>query len=116
MIKDLLTPHPSISPEELALRREELGNTVLLLDVREQRELDIARIDPCMHIPLGQLRKRVGELEPWRGREIVTMCHHGFRSASAQRFLLGQGFEKVLNLSGGIHAYAARVDRSMRRH
>jgi rhodanese-related sulfurtransferase len=116
MIKDLLTPHPSLSPEDLAMRREELGKSVLLLDVREQRELDIVRMDPCMHIPLGQLHGRVGELEPWRDREIVAMCHHGIRSASAQRFLLGQGFENVLNLSGGIHAYAARVDRSMRRY
>jgi rhodanese-related sulfurtransferase len=85
------------------------GEEFLLLDVRAPQELACARVDPCTNIPLNELPKRLGEIEAWRDKEVVTMCHHGMRSEMAQRFLVQQGFRRVINLLGGIDSYAEAV-------
>lgn len=94
-------------------RKLEAGEDFLLLDVRTEEELEIARIEGCHHIPLHELEERIGELASWKDREVVCMCHHGGRSAMAQGFLCAQGFQKVLNLTGGIHAWACEIDPDM---
>ena len=92
------------------------GANFLLLDVRTPAELQTASLSDCMNIPLDKLQGRVDELEAWRDKEIVVMCHHGGRSAQAQGFLLRQGFSRVLNMTGGIDAYAVQVDPSVPRY
>jgi rhodanese-related sulfurtransferase len=82
-----------------------------ILDVREDWELALCSIAGAQHIPLGELAGRLAELD--RGRPLVVICHHGIRSRAAQEFLLRQGFRHVVNLSGGIDAWARRVDPSM---
>nr|MDP9264488.1 rhodanese-like domain-containing protein [Acidobacteriota bacterium] len=62
-------------------------------------------------IPLGELAKRVHELDP--SREIVAHCRSGMRSADAVEFLRAAGFQKVWNLTGGILAWADRIDPKM---
>ena len=81
---------------------------VTLLDVREEWELALARIEGALHIPMGQVPDRLAEL----GREapIVVMCHHGSRSATVAGFLQQNGFVEVLNLAGGIDAWARDLD------
>lgn len=101
--------------EELRGKRA-AGDAFLLLDVRTAEELDIVRLDPCMHIPLHELEGALDRLEPWRDREIIVMCHHGTRSGMAQEYLCGRGFLRVRNLVGGIDAYAARVDSALPRY
>ncbi len=95
---------------ELAeLRRA--GSDIVLLDVREGWELDVARVDPCMHIPLGELPARMAEIP--RGVTVYVMCHAGMRSMAAARMLAAAGFADVRNVRGGIAAWAREVDPSV---
>jgi rhodanese-related sulfurtransferase len=84
---------------------------VALLDVREPWEFEVCRIDGSRLIPLSQLPSRQGELDP--GRPTVVICHHGVRSLRAAAYLEHCGFGDVVNLSGGIDAWARTVDSGM---
>ena len=86
----------------------------LLLDVREPAEFDICRIEGSQLIPMGTVPSRLSELDP--DADIVVICHHGARSAQVTMFLERQGFARVVNLAGGIAAWAAQVDPSMPRY
>ncbi len=81
---------------------------VTLLDVREPWEFERCRIDGSRLIPLAQLPARLGELDP--ARPTVVICHHGVRSLRAAAYLEHCGFADVVNLSGGIDAWAKTVD------
>jgi rhodanese-related sulfurtransferase len=83
----------------------------VVVDVREQRELDIAKLDGAMHIPMQTIPARQDELD--RGSEIVVVCHHGGRSMQVAMFLERAGFGRVYNLAGGVDAWARQVDNSM---
>ena len=84
------------------------GDNFLLLDVREPHEFQIARIPGGKLIPLGDLPKRVNELDS--SVEIVAHCRSGVRSGKACDFLRQAGFKKVKNLTGGILAWSDQVD------
>jgi len=98
-----------IQVEELK-RRLDAGEDVFVLDVREPHEYQICNLGGHL-IPLGDLPKRIHELDS--SREIVAHCRSGVRSAKAVNFLRQAGFRKVHNLSGGILAWADRVDSKM---
>jgi rhodanese-related sulfurtransferase len=83
----------------------------LLLDVREPWEHARCHIDGAKLVPLQSLPARLSELDP--GQEVVCICHHGVRSHHAARFLEHNGFTSVINLSGGIDAWAKEADPSM---
>jgi len=100
---------PEIQVEELK-RRLDAGDNLFVLDVREPHEYQICNIGGHL-IPLGDLPKRVNELDS--SREIVAHCRSGVRSAKAVAFLQQAGFKKVHNLAGGILAWADRVDPRM---
>ena len=87
---------------------------LLLLDVREPREAEIARIPGARLIPLRQLPERLSEL-PGHA-EIVTHCHHGQRSLRACEILQGAGFQNVRSLAGGIDAWSREVDAEVPRY
>ena len=97
---------PEMQVEELK-RRLDAGDDLFVLDVREPHEYQICHIGGYL-IPLGDLPKRVNELDS--SREIVAHCRSGVRSAKAVGFLQQAGFRKVHNLAGGILAWADRVD------
>jgi len=84
------------------------GEDFLLLDVREPHEYQIASIARARLIPLGDLGKRIAELDP--NSEIVVHCKTGGRSAKAVEFLKQQGFRKVANMRGGILAWSEKID------
>jgi rhodanese-related sulfurtransferase len=84
----------------------------LVIDVREQREYDICQIPGSQLIPLADLPQRAAELP--KDRRIVMHCHHGGRSARATAFLLQNGFDNVVNLVGGIHAWSERIDPTVK--
>jgi len=84
------------------------AETVVLLDVRKDVELSIAAIDGALHIPMGQIPKRINELHP--DHTTIVMCHTGGRSAQVATFLRQRGFSTVLNLDGGIQAWTRSVD------
>src|SRR5437868_13449508 len=95
-----------MTPEELK-RRLDSGEDLFVLDVREPNEYQIANLGGYL-IPLGDLPKRVNELDS--SREIVAHCKMGGRSAKAVDFLRQAGFKKVRNLAGGINAWSEKVD------
>jgi molybdopterin/thiamine biosynthesis adenylyltransferase/rhodanese-related sulfurtransferase len=100
---------PEIQVEELK-RRQDAGEDIFVLDVREPHEYQICNLGGHL-IPLGDLPKRIHELDS--SREIVAHCRSGARSAKAVNFLRQAGFRKVHNLAGGILAWADRVDPKM---
>lgn len=103
------------SPQELKQKLDR-GDDFLLLDVRTDEELALARVDGCTHISMIDLDNRMAELDPWKTKEIIVMCHHGTRSGMAQEYLTAEGFRRVRNLSGGIDAYAVHGDPSVARY
>ena len=86
------------------------GREIVLLDVREPYETQICSLEGSMLIPLGELPRKVNELDT--ADEIVVYCRSGARSAKAVRFLTSLGFKKAKNLTGGIVAWAQDVDPS----
>src|SRR6202050_1769366 len=98
-----------MSVEELK-RKLDTKADIFILDVREPHEYQICNLGGYL-IPLGDLPKRVGELDS--SREIVAHCKMGGRSAKAIAFLKQAGFTKVYNLTGGITAWAERIDTKM---
>lgn len=86
------------------------GNAPLLLDVRNDHELEASKLNFDAHIPLPELEKRAGELDaskPW-----VVYCRVGARSYTACQQLEALGYQ-VSNLEGGINAWAEEIDPSM---
>lgn len=102
-----------ITPNELKSRLDN-GDKLVLLDVREQWEYDLAKLNGSTLIPLGTLPQSLTKLN--RDSEIIAICHHGMRSADATNFLLQQGFAKVKNLVGGIDAWSVQVDGTVPRY
>ena len=88
------------------------GHKLQLLDVREPVEFEICNLGGEL-IPLGELPKQTSRVR--RDVPVVVICHHGFRSAQAINFLAQRyGYDNLLNLKGGIHAWAVQVDPEMR--
>lgn len=102
-----------ISARDLQHERARKPN-LLLLDVREPREAEIARIEGARLIPLRELPRRLAEL-PGHA-EIVALCHHGQRSLKAREILVGAGFPNVRSLAGGIDAWSREVDAEVPRY
>jgi rhodanese-related sulfurtransferase len=77
---------------------------VLLLDVRQPEEWTppLGHIEGATLIPLPELRARLGEIDAWRDRPVVTVCRSGNRSETARRVLLEAGFTNVANMDGGM--------------
>jgi molybdopterin/thiamine biosynthesis adenylyltransferase/rhodanese-related sulfurtransferase/molybdopterin converting factor small subunit len=84
------------------------GDNFVLLDVREPHEYRICSIPGSKLIPLGELPKHIGELDP--SADIVVHCKMGGRSARACGILRQAGFQHVRNVVGGILAWSDKVD------
>jgi sulfur-carrier protein adenylyltransferase/sulfurtransferase len=100
---------PAISVEELRKKLDAKAD-IFVLDVREPHEYQICNLKGYL-IPVGDLPKRVNELDS--SREIIAHCRSGVRSAKAVNFLRRSGFKKVYNLTGGILAWADKIDPTM---
>jgi adenylyltransferase/sulfurtransferase len=106
---------PEIEPTDLKARFD-AGDTPVVVDVRESFEREIADLPDVgqLHVPLASIAARVHELD--REAEIVVYCRSGGRSGSVVQFLQSQGFERVINLRGGILAWQEEVDPSLIRY
>jgi adenylyltransferase/sulfurtransferase len=107
--KPVETSVPEIQVEELK-RRLDAGDNIFVLDVREPHEYQICNMGGHL-IPLGDLPKRVNELDT--SREIVAHCRSGVRSAKAVRQLQAAGFRRLHNLAGGVLRWSDDVDSSV---
>jgi len=83
----------------------------LLIDVRESWEYDICRLENSILIPMRQLFSRPEQLD--HTKEIVLICHHGIRSYQAGLFLKSRGFNRIINLEGGVARWAQDLDLNM---
>ncbi len=86
------------------------SNPPLLLDVREPWEFEIAHIENSELLPMRQIPSSLHRFET--DQEIVLICHHGIRSRQVAHFMESSGFTHLINLAGGINAWA-KVDRKM---
>ena len=102
----------TITAPELAIwLADESRARPLLLDVREPWEFQTCHIGESMPMPMNTVPERMQELDD--ETPIVCICHHGARSMSVAAFLERNGFSQVINLTGGVHAWAQQVDASM---
>ena len=85
----------------------------VLIDVREPWEFDICHIDNSINIPMGQIPQSLEQFEI-DGKEFVLICHHGVRSMRVIQYLQAQqSMENLINLDGGVDAWAREVDPTM---
>ena len=87
---------------------------VMLVDVREPAEYDMAHISGATLIPLRTLPQQIMALP--RDREIILHCHHGMRSEMAGAFLVAQGFPRVSHMIGGIDRWSDDVDSTVAKY
>ena len=87
------------------------SSDIVLLDVREPWEFDICAIPGSILIPMGSISQKLDSLD--KNREIVVICHHGIRSRRVANYMEQQGFTAMINLTGGVEAWAREVDLDM---
>lgn len=106
MISEELSPKDVqfLSAEELSSMLEDNPEDIILLDVREKRELtdQLGHLKGIIHIPIGSLRERINELEQCRTKTIVVICRTGARSKTGAHILINSGFDNVFVLTGGM--------------
>ncbi len=100
-----------MNPQQVYQYLQTSENNPRLLDVRERWEFDICRIEGAEHIPMGTIPQQLDKLDP--AQEIIVICHHGVRSRMVGRFLEQEKFSNIINLSGGVAAWAQSVDPAM---
>ena len=83
----------------------------LLLDVRQSWEFDICKLDDSVLIPMSKIPANLDQLD--KDRETVVICHHGIRSRRVAYYLEQAGFSNIINLKGGVDAWAKTVDNQM---
>lgn len=93
------------------------GEPVVLLDVRENFEYDITRIDGCELVPMNSIPARLAHVESLaEGRLLVVYCHHGVRSLNVVSWLRAQGVHNCVSMSGGIEDWSLTVDPAVARY
>lgn len=87
------------------------GKNPVILDVRETWEYEKCHLENSLHISMSQIPARLEELDP--EVETIVLCHYGMRSSQVIAYLQTQGFNNLINLEGGIDAWAKSVDTTM---
>lgn len=114
------SPAPGSSEVPLEISVEETRDLLasrpddtMLVDVREPFEHQTARIDGAEFIPMRQIPEHVGAATLPRDKHLLIHCHHGGRSLRVTEYLRAQGYPRVTNVAGGIHAWSQRIDPSV---
>ena len=102
-----------ISVEETRDLLASLPDDTLLVDVREPFEYQTAKIEGAEFIPMRQIPEQVGSPTLPREKHLLIHCHHGGRSLRVTEYLRAQGYPRVTNVAGGIHAWSQRIDPSV---
>lgn len=103
-----------LTPKQLELYLQTTTVKPVLLDVREPHEFEYCAIEGAVNLPLGRIPGALNRLDP--EQEYVLICHHGRRSMQACSFLAANGFRSLINLSGGVEAWACDIDPGMPRY
>jgi len=102
---------PEITSADLK-NRLTAGEDIQLIDVREPAEYEICALPHSILVPLGEINRQTAAIAT--NKPVVVICHHGFRSAQAIQFSSQRyGFSNLINLKGGIHAWALQTDPTM---
>lgn len=99
-----------IRVETLARMRSQREHHILL-DVREDEEVQICRLSDSLHIPMNAVPASLDSIP--RDCPVVVLCHHGVRSRIVTDYLRRMGFDRAVNLAGGIDAWARETDSSV---
>ena len=83
----------------------------ILIDVREDQELKVCKIDRAIHIPMGVVPARLNDIDS--DKPVVVMCKSGGRSAQVCQYLNENGYSNIYNLNGGITSWALEIDSTM---
>lgn len=86
------------------------GEPIILVDVREDEELALAKIEGALHIPMGEMHSRYKEISDDPNAEVIVFCHHGHRSEQVMTQLWGLSFQNAKTMEGGIHAWSEEID------
>ena len=100
-----------IQPKDVAQLLKETPDDVVLLDVRNNNEVEFCKIEGSIHIPLPELQSRFGELDS--AADMIIYCRSGARSRMAVDFLQQSGFKKLRNMTGGILLWSDQVDSAI---
>tara|TARA_B100001996_G_C18277987_1_gene445788 strand:+ start:208 stop:522 length:315 start_codon:yes stop_codon:yes gene_type:complete len=100
-----------IKVEELS--KKLVDNEVVLIDVREQEEIEICSIEKAIHIPMNNIASSIDQFD--KNTIYAIICHSGVRSHNVSFYLQNMGFN-VLNVEGGINEWANVIDSSMERY
>jgi len=90
------------------------GQEPFLLDVREEDEYSLCRIEGATLLPMSQMKTRFDEVP--KDKTVFVYCHHGTRSMQVVRYLRTKGWKRVTNVDGGIDQWSEIVDRSVPRY
>lgn len=89
------------------------GVEATIIDVREVHELQHGMVEGAIHIPMQMVPEKVSEFDQDKTKPIVLICRSGKRSEQVGQYLEQLGFNDVINLVGGMNAWAADIDTSM---
>ena len=92
----------------------EKDNNIQILDIRDDTERNHASIKGTIHIKINEIANRHDELD--KNKNVFVMCHTGTRSQTVVKWLKNKGYEYSVNVLGGIDAWAALIDRNIRRY
>ena len=87
---------------------------IQIIDIREDTERDHAYVKGTIHIKLTEIAKRYNQLD--KSKNVFVMCHTGTRSQTVVKWLKNKGYGYSVNVLGGIDAWAALIDRNIRRY
>ena len=99
----------SVSVSKLATLIE--NSPPVLLDVREPWEFDTCHIAGSINIPMGRIPQQMSSIDAQK--DTVVICHHGIRSRQVILFLQQHDFKNMINLEGGVDAWAREIDSQM---
>jgi adenylyltransferase/sulfurtransferase len=100
----------NLQPKEAA-ELIKLDKSLRIIDVRENWEYEIVHLPQSELMPLSNFQNHIVNLK--KEDVLLVYCHHGVRSASICNYLKSNGFNNVINLAGGINAWASDIDSNM---
>ena len=110
LVKEALINVPEVDVFQVKNRLDK-GEEIILIDVREDKELEVCKINQAIHIPMGTVPKRLNDIDS--NKPVVVMCKSGGRSAQVCQYLNENGYSNIYNLNGGITNWALEIDSDM---